>query len=250
MKTRLDADGYVRLLSKVKVKENIRSNKPERDTILRQAGKKLSARQQRILEFLGRFLDEKGYPPTVRDIVRGCQISSTSVVDYNLRILEREDYIRRDREVSRGIGLRDQERERERSWRVPLLGYIAAGEPLPVPHPDDWASMHPIDTLELTPEMAGGRREVYALRVKGQSMVDALVNDGDIVLMELPSQVEDGDMVAVWLRSRNETTLKKIYREPDRVRLQPANSQMKPIYVNLNDVEVQGKVIGVIRRMS
>lgn len=212
--------------------------------------RRLSAKQQRILDFLAQFIDGKGYPPTVRDIARGCQISSTSVVDYNLHILEREGYLRRDREVSRGIELLDPERARVRTIRVPLLGYIAAGEPLPVPHPDTWANLQPLDTIELTDEVLGGKREVYALQVKGSSMVDALIHEGDIVLMETAATARDGDMVALRLKRENETTLKRIYHEPGRVRLQPANSQMEPLYADPEDVEVQGKVIGVIRRLG
>jgi len=212
--------------------------------------KKLSAKQERILEFMGQFLDDKGYPPTVRDIMRGCDLSSTSVVDYNLRILEREGYLRRDREVSRGIELKGAERSRERTARVPLLGYIAAGTPLPVPDADTWASPQPMETLDVGAEVLGGKKQVYALKVKGMSMIDALINDGDIVLLEPATEAKDGDMVAVWLRRSNETTLKKLYREPGRIRLQPANSRMRPIYADPEDVEVQGKVVGVLRLMG
>ncbi len=211
--------------------------------------KKLSPKQERILEFMGWFLDARGYPPTVRDIMRGCDLSSTSVVDYNLRILEREGYLRRDREVSRGIELKGAERSRERTARVPLLGYIAAGTPLPVPDADTWASPQPLETLDVGAEVLGGKKQVYALKVRGMSMIDALINDGDIVLLEPATEAKDGDMVAVWLRRSNETTLKKIYREQGRIRLQPANSRMKPIYADPRDVEVQGKVVGVLRLM-
>jgi repressor LexA len=208
--------------------------------------KTLSQRQRRILSFMRRFRDEKDYPPTIRDIVRGCGISSTSVVDYNLKILEREGHIRRDREVSRGIELLD--RERRTMVTVPVIGYIAAGEPIPVPTSDTW-DIEPLDTIEVTSGLIQGREGVYALKVKGTSMVDALVNDGDIVLMQQASTAENGEMVAAWLKANGETTLKKLYRERGRIRLQPANSQMKPIYTAPDDVEVQGKVIGVIRQV-
>lgn len=206
--------------------------------------KTLSARQSRILEFLHRFIDDKGYPPTIRDIVNGCKISSTSVVEYNLRILERDGHIRRDPEVSRGIELSGG----RKMVRVPIIGTIAAGEPIPVPTADSWSV--PADSVELTAELTRGASDVYALRVKGTSMVDALIADGDLVLMQQAATAENGEMVAVWLKRDNEATLKRFYLERRRVRLQPANEEMKPIYVNPEDVEIQGKVIGVIRRVG
>jgi repressor LexA len=209
--------------------------------------KTLSTKQKEILTFLRKFREEKDYPPSIRDIVKACRISSTSVVDYNLKILEKEGYIRRDREVSRGIELMD--RSQKRLVRVPILGYIAAGEPIPVPSSDTW-EMEPMDTVEISSELVKGKSDVYALRVKGNSMVDALISDGDIVLMQQAETADNGDMVAAWLKSDGETTLKKLYRESNRIRLQPANSQMKPIYVAPKNVAVQGKVIGVIRQLA
>ena len=209
--------------------------------------KTLSTKQKQILAFLRRFREEKDYPPTIRDIVKACGISSTSVVDYNLKILEKEGYIRRDREVSRGIELMD--RSQKRLVRVPILGYIAAGEPIPVPTSDTW-EMEPIDTVEVSSELVKGKSNVYALKVKGNSMVDALISDGDIVLMQQAQTADNGEMVAAWLKSESETTLKKLYREPNRIRLQPANSQMKPTYASPRNVQVQGKVVGVIRQLA
>jgi repressor LexA len=196
---------------------------------------------------LRRFREEKDYPPSIRDIVKACGISSTSVVDYNLKILEKEGYIRRDREVSRGIELLDG--SQKRLVRVPIIGYIAAGEPIPVPTSDTWEA-EPLDTVEVSSELVKGRGDVYALKVKGNSMVDALISDGDIVLMQQAETADNGEMVAAWLKAECETTLKKLYRERDRIRLQPANTQMKPIYANPKNVEVQGKVIGVIRQLA
>jgi repressor LexA len=212
--------------------------------------KTLSERQQRILSFIRDFLEEKGYPPTIRDILRACRISSTSVVDYNLDILEREDYIRRDPEVSRGIELQDRRRLRERLVPVPVIGRIAAGEPMPVPAPDNWSILAAAEVVELSQELTRGQEKVYALRVKGTSLVDALIDDGDIVLMQYVTAAENGELVAVWLKAEGEVTLKRFYREPGRVRLQPANSQMQPIYAEPANVEVQGKVIAVIRQLA
>ncbi len=205
--------------------------------------KQLSDKQSRIIDFLHRFLNERGYPPTIRDIQNGCQISSTSVVEYNLRILEREGHIRRVREISRGIELGAR-----RVVRVPIIGHIAAGEPIPVPTSDSW-NMEELESLELTEELTRGKEGVYALKVKGTSMIDALIGDGDLVLMQQATTAENGDMVAAWLKRDGEATLKRFYLESGRVRLQPANEEMAPIYADPENVAIQGKVIGVIRKL-
>lgn len=212
--------------------------------------KKLSDRQQDIIGFIDCFLADRGYPPTIRDIQAGCDISSTSVVDYNLNILEREGYIRRHAEVSRGIELLIRTLASESPVPVPIIGQIAAGEPIPVPTPDTWDVTAASETLGIPRELTRGKEGVYALRVKGMSMVDALINDGDIVLMHYVNVVENGEMAAVWLKAEKEVTLKKVYVESDRIRLQPANSQMQPIYVAPDNVEIQGRVIAVIRQVA
>lgn len=207
--------------------------------------KSLSSKQSRILDFLRRFLEDKGYPPTIRDIQKGCDISSTSVVDYNLNILEREGYIRRDAEVSRGIEFLEA---RPQVVRVPVIGHIAAGEPLPIPTPETWAPDFS-ETVEVPAEMTRGRDRVYALRVKGTSMLDALIGDGDLVLLEQAETAENGEMVAAWLKEEKEATLKRFYRERGRIRLQPANAEMKPLYAAPKNLQVKGKVIGVLRQV-
>lgn len=204
----------------------------------------LSETRQRIFKFIRDFIEERGYAPTVRDILRGCNISSTAVVQHHLNILEREGHIHRDPEVFRSIQLLDK----KNTVRVPLLGSIAAGEPIPVPDSGNWENAA-AETLELTDELTQGK-QVYALKVKGLSMIDALIDDGDIVLMELANTADDGDMVAVWLRDKQEVTLKRLFREQQMVRLQPSNSQMEPLYVDSKNVEVQGKVVGVIRELG
>ncbi len=211
--------------------------------------KALLSKQQYIIDFIRQFLVDRGYPPTIRDIVTGCGISLTSVVDYNLNILEREGYIRRHREVSRGIELLAQPPALRSRIQVPIIGQIAAGEPIPVPTPDTWDIAASSETLEVTKDLTRGREGVYALKVKGSSMVDALISDGDIVLMQYVNVVENGEMAAIWLKAEKEVTLKKIYSEPGRIRLQPANSQMQPIYVEPDNVEIQGRVIAVIRQL-
>jgi len=211
--------------------------------------KELSAKQRRILAFIQGFIDEHDYPPSIRQIQEACDISSTSVVDYNLRILEKQGYIRRDREVSRAIELLEPGGRRPRVVPVPIIGTIAAGQPIPVPSADTWRSFDTEETLEVSPDMVGGRENIYALRVKGNSMIDALVNDGDIVIMEAASAARDGDMVAAWLKREQEATLKRFYREGSQVRLQPANETMQPIRTDADNVEVQGRVIGAVRAL-
>ena len=212
--------------------------------------KVLSSKQQQIINFANRFWVDRGYPPTVRDIVNGCKISSTSVVDYNLDILEREGYIRRHSGISRGIELLTRPSSLENALQVPLIGQISAGEPIPVPTPDTWDTTASSETLEVTIDLTQGKKGVYALKVKGSSMVDALINNGDIVLMQYVNVVENGEMAAIWFKMEKETTLKKVYRESHRIRLQPANSQMKPIYTKPENIEIQGKVIAVVRQLT
>ena len=209
----------------------------------------LSSKQKKIIDFIRRFLTDRQYPPTIRDIVTGCGLSSTSVVNYNLKILEREGYIRRHPEVSRGIVVPSGSPAMGRRVLVPVIGQIAAGEPIPVPTPDTWDVTTSSETLEVTQDLTRGREGVYALRVRGSSMVDALINDGDIVLMQYVNAVENGEMAAIWLKMEREATLKKFYAESGRIRLQPANSQMQPIYVEPGNVEIQGRVIAVIRQL-
>jgi repressor LexA len=206
----------------------------------------LSAKQQGILDFLRDFIEDKDYPPSIRDIQQGCDISSTSVVDYNLKRLEERGYIRRDREVSRAIELLEAGGRRARTVRVPVLGKIAAGSPIPTP-PESMPLDQYDDFIEVTEGQTGGGTNVFALRVEGESMIDALINDGDFVIFEPVRTFNDGDMVAVWLKDENETTLKKVYREGDRVRLQPMNKQMEPFYTPAENIEVHGRVLTAIR---
>lgn len=215
---------------------------------------KLSDRQKRMLEFIQRFSAESGYPPSIREIGEAADISSTSVVNYNLNRLVEEGFLTRDQNVSRGLRLTDKlGRVAERLTsivRVPLVGRIFASEPVPLPSTD--APMFGADeAIEITRDLLPTDDGLFALQVKGDSMIDAMVNDGDIVVMTQASEWRNGDMVAVWLSDKEETTLKHIYREGTRVRLQPANPQMKPIYVeNPENLQVQGKVMLVVRQMN
>ena len=209
---------------------------------------KLSERQNKMLEFISNFVRENPYPPSVREIQMGCGISSTSVVDYNLHILRREGYIKRSPDISRGIQLLDKDTGRamgmQNAVAVPVYGAIAAGEPL-MAFPD---AAEAEETLELPASMLPPRTDgVYALRVKGQSMIEDLIDDGDVVLFQKRETASPGEMVAAWIKEPGEATLKRYYPEGARVRLQPANSAMSPIYQDADNVEVQGVVVGVIR---
>jgi len=212
----------------------------------------LSSRQEKMLAFIREFLTENGYPPSIREIGKAVGISSTSVVNYNLNILEKKELIGRDRTVSRGIRLLGEGsvagRALERMIRIPLLGRIAAGSPLPVPGSD--FSLFGGETVELARGILPEQEDLYALQVRGDSMIDALINDGDIVVMKHQQQASNGDMVAVWLKDKEETTLKHFYLEGKNVRLQPANPTMQPVYVPAANVEVQGKVVMVIRQLK
>jgi len=212
--------------------------------------KALSSRQEQIIDFIRHFLVERGYPPSIRDMVSGCGISSTSVVNYNLKKLESGGYIRRHPEVSRGIELLTWSSALRSRVQVPIIGQIAAGRPIPVPAPDTWDVTASSETMEVTEDLTRGREGIYALQVRGSSMVDALINDGDIVLMQYVNTVENGEMAAIWLKAEKEVTLKKFYAESGHVRLQPANSQMQSMYVAPDNVEIQGRVIAVIRQLA
>jgi repressor LexA len=220
-----------------------------------------------MVEFIARFIKRHSYPPSVRDILKGGGISSTSVVAYNLNALERMGYIARDKDISRGIRLlKDAEgqpftmpvqtgmsiRASADKFQVPVLGRIAAGQPIPIPS----SNFSPMGdrAIELTGDIIREQEGLYALEVRGDSMVDALVNDGDIVVMKYQTEAHNGEMVAVWLKDKEETTLKHFYYErprgaKPRVRLQPANPTMKAIYVDPANVQVQGKVVAVLRQL-
>jgi repressor LexA len=230
--------------------------------------KRLSERQRFILNFIGSYLREHGYAPSIREIkgeveraglVRTASgNTSTSVVDYNLRALEDAGYIRRDRNKSRAIELVDssgRSKNREPVYMIPVApSPIAAGSPIPVLEDIRMGGIGVEDMVEVTGDLLGRHAarldRLYALRVKGTSMIDALINDGDLVIMEAQETAENGQTVAAWLKAEQEATLKRFYMEEGRVRLQPANSTMSPIFTEPENVEIKGRVIGVIRRVD
>ena len=207
--------------------------------------RRLSPRQGKMIEFIRDFMDERQYPPTVRDIQAGCDISSTSVVDYNLNILQREGYLSREASVSRGLELLES-RQNSDMVKVPVFGSIAAGEPLHIPPADSWSNQE-VDNIDLPAFLTGGKSDVFAVRVKGESMIDALVADGDLVVMEPITNPQQGDMVAAWINDAQEVTLKHFHLENGMVTLSPANTTMEPIKVPAENVIVQGRVVGVVR---
>ena len=213
--------------------------------------KRMPARRQQILEFIQEFMTENGIPPTVRDVQKACEISSTSVVDYNLRILERDGYLNRRPDVARGIELLDNSGQPvSNAPRVHIVGPIAAGQPIPAFSTEDSASSAEFDTIEVSPDLPRRHGHLYGLTVNGSSMIDALIDDGDVVIIKPTNDATDGEMVVAWLKAEEEATLKKFYLEGDRVRLQPANSSMSPIYCDARNVEIRGKVVAVIRKFG
>jgi repressor LexA len=206
----------------------------------------ISDRQSRMLEAIRQSIAERGYPPTVRELCDAVGISSTSVVNYNLKRLEEQGYLRRNPDVSRGIQMLSELPTNNRLVDVPLLGRIAAGVPIPIPD-SDFAPFAEA-TIALTRDILADDAGIYALEVRGNSMIDALINDGDVVVIKYQDVADNGDLVAVGLREERETTLKRFYHEGDRVRLQPANPLMQPIFAHPANVQVQGKVVLVIRQ--
>ena len=213
--------------------------------------KKMPPRRQRIWEFLKEFYSENGIPPTVRDIQSACEISSTSVVDYNLEKLAQAGYINRRPDVARGIEILDQEGQPvSNAPRVQIVGAIAAGSPIPVWSTEGSASSEEFDTVEISPDLQRRHGKLFGLAIKGTSMTDALIDDGDVVIVKPVNNADNGEMVVAWLKEEEEATLKKFYAEGDRVRLQPANSTMEPIHCSADNVEVRGKVVYVIRNLG
>ena len=241
----------------------------------RKPKKELTERQLHILEVLDRYQQQHGYPPSIREICQRADISSTSVANYYLDQLEERGMIERAGRVSRGIRLvkplaemleaessgplpgqaLKEAAKRARSAveemiKIPLVGRIFASEPVPLPDTD----FRYMGFVDIARSMLPGRDkvdELFALEVRGDSMIDAMVNDGDYVIMRPAQDVRNGEMFAVWLDDRNETTLKYFYKEGKRIRLQPANPTMEPIYIDdIANVRVQGKVVMVIRSLQ
>jgi repressor LexA len=214
--------------------------------------KGLGERHQRILDFIQDYQRKHKHPPSIREIGESCDISSTSVVNYYLDQLEKNGHIERDRKISRGLRVTGQSPLGE-LFRVPVLGRIVAGQPILIP-PSDFSIFDAEESVEIATSLMPARergKELFALQVQGNSMIDAMVNDGDIVVLRPTQDAKNGEMVAVWLPDRNETTLKYFFKDPNGFRLQPANPTMKPILLKKDEpLEIRGKVVMVIRKVT
>jgi len=204
----------------------------------------LTRRQKEVLDFIASYQVENGYSPSYEEIARGLKLASIATVHKHISALEKKNYLQRNHNQSRSIDvapryLQEQRRNRiQASLEVPMLGTIAAGQP--VETYDERASVSFADFL--------GQKDTYALRVRGNSMIEDHICEGDMILVENTLDARDGDIV-VALVGGSETTLKRIYREPGNIiRLQPANSAMRPIRVPAQDVQIQGKLLAVLRK--
>lgn len=196
-------------------------------------------RAERILEFISETVAERGYPPSVREIAEAVGLASTSAVHHHLTKLEREGRLQKAATRSRALTVPGS--LGGRVVRAPIVGEIAAGSPI-------YAYEEQSETLSVPAEIAAkSGKETFVLRVRGKSMIEDHIDDGDYVVVQEQNTARDGDIVVALLEDST-ATLKRFYRERDRIRLQPANGQMQPIYAR--DVKIQGKVIGVIRRLS
>ena len=200
----------------------------------------LTPKQLHLLDFVKTFINEHRYAPTLEEMAGHFNISTVTVFEH-MRALERKGAIRRQKHKARSIEIIPQDASlSEPQPRLPLMGFIAAGQPVEALESDeaiDFADLMRTD------------KQHFVLQVRGTSMIDEQIQDGDYVIAEQRDWAENGETV-VALVDEYETTLKKYYREKGRIRLQPANSQMDPIYAEPDNVEVQGKVIAVIRQMT
>ena len=229
--------------------------------------KGLSERHIKILDLLQKYAEKEGYPPSIREIGEQTGITSTSVVNYYLEQLEKWGFIERDRRISRGLrvvpeklaGLGNMLQAAAENvsdlMHIAIIGRIGASLPVPVPASD--FNYYDVESgVEIARSMLPAKKVdgLFALEVQGDSMIDAMVNDGDIVIMrkvDSNADAKNGEMVAVWLPERDETTLKYFYKEKDGYRLQPANPTMQPIMINKNErLEIKGKVVMVIRKVG
>ena len=219
--------------------------------------KGLTEKHIKVLEFMTNYQNESGRPPSIREIGEKVKISSTSVVNYYLDQLKKMGYLERDTRVSRGLRLTDKVNEviqvYTETLRVPILGPIAAGPLLLVPEPGvDYMNEKEYNAVEIARSLLPSKEkgnDLYALEVKGDSMIDAMINDGDIVVMKPAQEARNGEMVAV--RVNDEYTLKYFYKEKNQYRLQPANPTMKPIILKKTEQPmINGKVVMVIRKME
>ncbi len=194
-------------------------------------------RAEKILAYIRETVDDRGYPPSVREIAEAVGLASTSAVHHHLTKLEKDGRLQKEATRSRALTLPGS--HAAKLVNAPIIGEIAAGQPIE-------AYEDRTETMTLPAELAP-RHDTFVLRVRGKSMIEDHIDNGDYVVIQPQDTARDGEIVVAILDD-NTATLKRFYKERDRVRLQPANSEMEPIYAR--DVKIQGKVIGVIRRLS
>lgn len=227
----------------------------------------MGERHRKIMHFLSKFQGQNGYSPSIRQIGEAIGVKSTSLVDYYLKQLEEMGKIERDAHVSRSIRLiadvsadpalaeniKETLQKASDLFTIPIAGRIVASAPIPVPS-SDVGYYDPESSVDIARSLLPEKEkldDLFALEVEGDSMIDAMINSGDIVIMRHAKQARNGEMVAVWLDDSDETTLKYFYREGKRVRLQPANPTMGPIYIDQPDnLRIMGKVVMVIRQIQ
>jgi repressor LexA len=201
----------------------------------------LYKRQRQIVDFIAQYIQRHGYSPTLQEIATAIGVNSLATVHEHLQALQRKKVLRRYEGSVRGIELVDRTFLKVRdNIDLPLLGFIAAGSPIE-PHTD------PNATFRVSPEMITGKRRAYVLQVKGKSMIEDHIDEGDYVVIEETKDVHDGDIVVALLEN-GLATLKRFYREATRVRLEPANSTMSPIFAT--NVQIQGRCVGLIRKFA
>ena len=199
----------------------------------------LYKRQRQIVDYIAQYIQKNGFSPTLKEIAGSIQVSSLATVHEHLQALERKNVIKKHEGTVRGIELVDRTfLHVTESIDLPILGFIAAGSPIE-PYTDTDA------TFKVSPEMISGKKRAYILQVKGQSMIEDHIDDGDYVVIEETAEVNNGDIV-VALLDNGLATLKRFYKEVTRVRLEPANATMSPIYAT--NVQIHGRVVGLIRK--
>jgi len=199
----------------------------------------LTERQRDVLEFIGRRLETNGVAPTLREISEAFGFASTASAQKHIALLERKGFLRREKHQKRGLVLAHQPTHDGRNEvELPLLGLVAAGSPIEsIPDPEP---------VSVPPDLVGSGSN-YVLKVRGESMIEDGIHDGDLVIVQPRTEVADGDMVVAMVDG--EVTLKRLFRQtPGSIRLQPANSEMEPIFVAAEDLTVQGIVVGLLRR--
>jgi repressor LexA len=195
-------------------------------------------RQLQILDFIRQYIDTNGFAPTLKQIAEALNVSSLATIHEHLQALEKKGLIRKKTGATRGIVLTDHIPQVSQGLEVPIMGFIAAGAPIE-PYPD------PNATISISPSMVSSKKRVYVLQVRGESMIDDGIWDGDFVVVEQQDMADNGDIVVAML-DNGMHTLKRYFKEPTRIRLQPANKMMSPIYAK--NVTIQGKVVGLIRK--